>query len=107
MTEIVNSLRGLESLRELSADELAPLADVTRQQRYAAGEVIHHQGEPRTRVIAIQEGQVRISRELGNLGRERLAHGLGHGVAAFGVVEGQRDDVSVTLQKNEGLGHGA
>ncbi|HEX6989328.1 MAG TPA: Crp/Fnr family transcriptional regulator [Bacillota bacterium] len=66
-------LRGLPLLHELSDAQLAPLADVLRTRRVAAGTFIFRQGEPGEAVWFLIRGRVRIVKE-GAEGSQRTLH---------------------------------
>lgn len=52
--------------------------------------------------------QLIVPGQLEHLRRERLPHGLGHGVPPLGVVEGQNRHAPVALEEDQrAFGHGA
>jgi CRP-like cAMP-binding protein len=65
----------LDILREqgLSAQELRLLATYSREERFAAGELIVAEGEPGDRLFIVVDGAVRISRMVPSAGEECLA----------------------------------
>ena len=57
----------------LTAQALAMIAQVTREETHAAGTRLFQYGEPGDKLYIILEGKVRISREVGGMGEEALA----------------------------------
>ena len=72
-------LQSTELFGDLSADELAEVAEICHQQTFAVGEVLAKQGEPGDELFIVKEGWVEIalqeeetSRTLVNLGAGQL-----------------------------------
>ena len=73
MAGITELLRNVSIFRDLDSGELARVAEVCREQEFASGEYIFHEGESGNRLYLIVEGEVRISREVPGSGEEALA----------------------------------
>ncbi len=59
--------------QDLDDGELARVAEVCREQKFAAGQHVFKEGEPGNRLFIISEGDVRISRTIPGSGEEALA----------------------------------
>jgi CRP-like cAMP-binding protein len=73
MPGITELLRNVSIFRDLDSGELARVAEVCREQDFAAGEYIFHEGESGNRLFLIVDGEVRISRAVPGSGEEALA----------------------------------
>ena len=58
---------------DLDEGELARIAEVCREQKFAMGQYVFKEGEPGNRLFIIAEGEVRISRTIPGSGEEALA----------------------------------
>lgn len=58
--ELLNVLKRVELFRGLNDNQLHKLADISRKESYAGGEVICHQGDPGDKMYVIADGQVEI-----------------------------------------------
>lgn len=59
--------------QDLDDGELARVAEVCHEQKFAAGQSIFKEGEPGNRLFIISDGEVRISRTIPGSGEEALA----------------------------------
>src|SRR5439155_1643986 len=59
--------------QDLDDGELARVAEVCREQKFAVGQHVFKEGEPGNRLFIISEGEVRISRTIPGSGEEALA----------------------------------
>src|SRR6266540_1735416 len=59
--------------QDLDEGELARVAEVCREQKFAVGQYVFKEGEPGNRLFLISEGEVRISRTIPGSGEEALA----------------------------------
>ena len=59
--------------QDLDDGELARVAEVCREQKFAVGQHVFKEGEPGNRMFIISEGDVRISRTIPGSGEEALA----------------------------------
>lgn len=66
-------LRKVAIFQDLDDGELLRVAEVCREQTFAAGEVIFREGEAGNRLYLIVDGEVRISRDVPGSGEEALA----------------------------------
>src|SRR6476469_3278176 len=70
---VVALLRTVPLFKDLDDPELAAVAEVCREERYASGDYIFREGESGNRLYLITEGEVRISRDVPGSGEEALA----------------------------------
>ncbi len=70
---VTELLRKVAIFQDLDDGELARVAEVCREQSFAAGEVIFREGEAGNRLYLIVDGEVRISRDVPRGGEEALA----------------------------------
>ena len=68
----LNLLKQAAVFQDLDDGELARVAEVCREQNFAAGQHIFKEGEPGNRLYIISEGEVRISRTIPGSGEEAL-----------------------------------
>jgi CRP-like cAMP-binding protein len=94
---IYEGLRGLASFGELTAAELANIAERMRRHRFERGEVIIRQGDPGETFYLVISGTVDVTRRAGAAGSERHVTTLGPGTC-FGehaLIEDKRRNASV------------
>jgi CRP/FNR family transcriptional regulator, cyclic AMP receptor protein len=70
--ELTDKRRLFEEQR-LSNMEIHFLASLSKEERFAAGEVIFHEGDPGDKLYVVLEGKVRISKSIPGAGEEALA----------------------------------
>ena len=70
---VTELLRKVAIFQDLDDGELARVAEVCREQSFAAGEVIFREGEAGNRLYLIVDGEGRISRDVPGSGEEALA----------------------------------
>ncbi len=68
---IYEGLRGLAQFGELTAAELANIAERMRRHRFARGDVIIRQGDPGETFYLLRSGTVDVKRRAGAAGQER------------------------------------
>ena len=68
----LNLLKRAAIFQDLDAGELARVAEVCREHKFASGEYVFKEGEPGNRLFIISEGEVRISRAIPGSGEEAL-----------------------------------
>ena len=68
----LNLLKQAAIFQDLDAGELARVAEVCREHKFASGEYVFKEGEPGNRLFIISEGEVRISRAIPGSGEEAL-----------------------------------
>ena len=68
----LNLLKQAAIFQDLDVGELARVAEVCREHKFAAGEYVFKEGEPGNRLFIISEGEVRISRTIPGSGEEAL-----------------------------------
>jgi CRP/FNR family cyclic AMP-dependent transcriptional regulator len=73
MAAVTELLKKVAIFHDLDDDELAQLADVSREEKFVSGEYIFREGESGSRLYLIVEGNVRISRDVPGSGEEALA----------------------------------
>lgn len=73
MAAVTELLKKVAIFHDLDDDELAQLADVSREEKFVSGEYIFREGESGSRLYLIVEGDVRISRNVPGSGEEALA----------------------------------
>lgn len=73
MAAVTELLKKVAIFHDLDDDELAQLADVSREETFVSGEYIFREGESGNRLYLIVEGDVRISRDVPGSGEEALA----------------------------------
>ena len=73
MAAVTELLKKVAIFHDLDDDELAQLADVSREEKFVSGEYIFREGESGNRLYLIVEGDVRISRDVPGSGEEALA----------------------------------
>lgn len=66
-------LKNVPLFKDLDDSELAEVADVCREERFASAEYIFREGESGNRLYLITDGEVRISRDVPGSGEEALA----------------------------------
>jgi CRP-like cAMP-binding protein len=69
----LNLLKQAAIFQDLDDGELARVAEVCREQKFAPGQHVFKEGEPGNRLFIISEGEVRISRTIPGSGEEALA----------------------------------
>jgi len=69
----LNLLRHAAIFQDLDDGELARVAEVCGEQKFAVGEFVFKEGEPGNRLFIVSEGEVRISRTIPGSGEEALA----------------------------------
>ena len=69
----LNLLKQAHIFQDLDEGELARIAEVCREQKFAVGQHVFKEGEPGNRLFIIAEGEVRISRTIPGSGEEALA----------------------------------
>jgi CRP/FNR family transcriptional regulator, cyclic AMP receptor protein len=69
----LNLLRQAAIFQDLDDGELARVAEVCGEQKFAVGEVVFKEGEPGNRLFIVAEGEIRISRTIPGSGEEALA----------------------------------
>src|SRR6266511_794521 len=69
----LNLLKQAAIFQDLDEGELARVAEVCREQKFAVGQHVFKEGEPGNRLFIISEGEVRISRTIPGSGEEALA----------------------------------
>lgn len=65
--------RGLFAEQRLSSLEINFLATLSKEERYASGQAIFHEGEPAETMYVVLEGKVRISKHIPGAGEEALS----------------------------------
>ena len=73
MPEVIELLRGVAIFEDLDDAELRSVAEICREERFASGQYVFHEGEPGNRLYLITDGEVRISRDVPGSGEEALA----------------------------------
>lgn len=73
MTTTTDLLKNVPIFKDLDSDELARVAEICREEQYASGAYVFHEGEPGSRLYIIVSGEVRISRNVPGTGEEALA----------------------------------
>jgi len=73
MSEVTELLKRVAIFQNLDPEELAQVADVSREEKFVSGEYIFREGETGNRLYLIVEGDVRISRDVPGSGEEALA----------------------------------
>jgi CRP/FNR family cyclic AMP-dependent transcriptional regulator len=69
----LNLLRQAAIFQDLDDGELARVAEVCAEQKFAVGEYVFKEGEPGNRLFIVAEGEIRISRTIPGSGEEALA----------------------------------
>ena len=69
----ITLLRRVAIFNDLDDEEVAQVAEVSKEERFRSGEVIFREGEVGNRLYLIVEGEVRISRDVPGSGEEALA----------------------------------
>src|SRR6266487_182512 len=94
---IYEGLRGLAPFGELSAAELADIAERMRRHRFARGDVIIRQGDPGETFYLVISGTVDVTRRAGAAGSERHVTTLGPGtcLGEHALIEDERRNASV------------
>ncbi len=69
----LNLLKQAAIFQDLDDGELARVAEVCREQKFAVGQHVFKEGEPGNRLFLILDGEVRISRTIPGSGEEALA----------------------------------
>jgi CRP/FNR family transcriptional regulator, cyclic AMP receptor protein len=69
----LNLLRQAAIFQDLDDGELARVAEVCGEQKFAVGEVVFKEGEPGNRLFIVADGEIRISRTIPGSGEEALA----------------------------------
>ncbi|HEX4575315.1 MAG TPA: cyclic nucleotide-binding domain-containing protein [Gemmatimonadales bacterium] len=69
----LNLLKHAAIFQDLDDGELARVAEVCREQKFALGQYVFKEGEPGNRLFLILEGEVRVSRTIPGSGEEALA----------------------------------
>jgi CRP/FNR family cyclic AMP-dependent transcriptional regulator len=72
-TDVSTLLKAVPLFKDLDDAELAEVADVCREEKFASGQYIFREGEQGNRLYLITEGEVRISRDVPGSGEEALA----------------------------------
>lgn len=65
--------RGLFAEQRLSGLEINFLTTLSKEERYAGGQAIFHEGEPGEKMYVVLEGKVRISKNIPGAGEEALS----------------------------------
>ncbi len=65
--------RGLFQEQRLSGLEINFLTTLSREERYADGEAVFHEGEPAEAMYVVLDGKVRISKHIPGVGEEALS----------------------------------
>jgi CRP-like cAMP-binding protein len=73
MSDVAELLQKVAIFKDLDDDELAEVAEVCKEERFAAGEYVFREGEHGNRLFLIVSGEVRISRDVPGSGEEALA----------------------------------
>ncbi len=69
----LNLLKQAAIFQDLDDGELARVAEVCREQKFAVTQHVFKEGEPGNRLFLILDGEVRISRTIPGSGEEALA----------------------------------
>jgi len=65
-TSLVDDLRKIQIFADLSAEDLAWLAEKLEEKRFPAGEVLAREGDPIDHLTVVLEGEIRIQRGTGS-----------------------------------------
>lgn len=65
MPSVSEIISKIPALREIEPEKATPIAELFAEKRFAAGEVIHQEGQRRERLLLIVEGMVEVSRAAG------------------------------------------
>ncbi len=78
MNEELNILRYSAIFRALTDEEMGVLIPHIKEEFYEAGKVVFNQGKPRTRLIVIKSGAIRVSERYGGQERGLVTYHAGH-----------------------------
>jgi signal transduction histidine kinase len=88
MEAILGLLRDLYFFRSLSEEELVKVAEVCREERFSAGNMICREGSPADRFFIILEGTVEVWKDWGDPEADLLAvHGPGHLFGEMALID--------------------